>query len=119
MSDTDSDDEVRVTIHNPIDLNILIISSHLYPLQLFYTHDNRSTHERNPNYKIDVNCIQYDPKNHDVGDDNYCSICQAEYVKNDALTVLSCDHIFHNKCIEEWGHFNASCPICRAEIPLL
>ena len=45
-----------------------------------------------------------------------CSICFEKFVDNDDISILDCKHIFHNKCIVEWGCFKPSCPLCRKEI---
>lgn len=168
MSDTESEDEIRLTIHEsdifsntptrlrhdgtitwsvgdfpPTNVQISsnretfplfspffaneifnimrnqVIEEHLVDIALRQSMEESDIIERKPNHKIDVNCVQYNPKKHDVGDDKECSICQTDYVKGDNISVLSCDHIFHNKCIEEWGLFKAECPLCRSEIRLI
>jgi hypothetical protein len=42
-----------------------------------------------------------------------CVIC-FESIKNDSLCrMLSCFHIFHSRCIDQWLENNASCPMCQ------
>lgn len=48
---------------------------------------------------------------------NECSICVEEFKTGDEVGVLDCNHLFHHKCILEWGHYNVVCPICREKIP--
>lgn len=48
-----------------------------------------------------------------------CSICTEEYKDTDMVSVLKCGHIFHPKCIKEWGHYNPSCPVCKENIPVM
>ena len=50
--------------------------------------------------------------------DNSCSICSDKFKPGNEVAVLSCDHIFHQKCIQEWGHYKAECPLCKKSIPL-
>jgi hypothetical protein len=45
-----------------------------------------------------------------------CSICSDDYKDEDLVTSLNCNHIFHTNCIEEWGHYNPVCPVCKATI---
>ena len=47
-----------------------------------------------------------------------CSICTDKYDKNEEVSVLDCGHIYHPKCINEWGKYKPSCPVCKAEIPI-
>lgn len=47
-----------------------------------------------------------------------CPICTDKYEDTETVSVLNCGHIYHPKCIKEWGHYNPSCPICKAEIPV-
>jgi hypothetical protein len=154
MSDTESDDDIRVTIHNPDSEftntitwtvgefpppGIQISGPSLSPFIIHETITNTrreiietrlieiavqesirdQENERKPEQIIDVNCVKYNPKKHDVGDDTGCSICHTEYVRGDDLSVLMCDHIFHTKCVEEWGMYKSECPLCRSEIPLI
>ena len=44
-----------------------------------------------------------------------CSICSDDYKDEDVVTSLNCNHIFHKNCIEEWGHYNPVCPVCKAD----
>ena len=43
-----------------------------------------------------------------------CSIC-LEYIGNDRISVLDCNHIFHNKCLEISSKVKTKCPICRKD----
>ncbi len=56
-----------------------------------------------------------------IAGDNNCSICLNELKDN--LTKLSCSHIFHTSCIENWKNYQQNCPYCRAsfnnDIPIL
>jgi len=47
---------------------------------------------------------------------NECSICLENYMKDDMVIILSCDHSFHESCLKEWFKNNNSCPHCRENI---
>ncbi|KAK6921696.1 Zinc finger, RING-type [Dillenia turbinata] len=42
-----------------------------------------------------------------------CSICQEEYVRDDELGKLGCDHSYHMYCIKQWLLRKNACPICK------
>ena len=44
-----------------------------------------------------------------------CPICQDDF--EDAV-ILRCKHMFCESCVTEWFHYNKTCPMCRAEIPI-
>ncbi|CAD25565.2 putative protein with zinc finger domain [Encephalitozoon cuniculi GB-M1] len=46
-----------------------------------------------------------------------CAICMSNFIKNQRLRVLPCDHRFHVGCVDKWllGHSN-KCPVCRTAI---
>lgn len=48
----------------------------------------------------------------DENKDN-CSICLDDYIDDDELRKLSCNHIFHKECVDIWLKNNSLCPICR------
>lgn len=41
-----------------------------------------------------------------------CSIC-LDILNNDTNKILTCNHIFHKKCIDTWLKRNNICPLCR------
>lgn len=57
---------------------------------------------------------------YDTTDKKYeeCSICTDKYDNKEEVSVLDCGHIYHPKCINEWGKYKPSCPVCKAEIPI-
>eukprot|EP01031_Cornospumella_fuschlensis_P037682 gene37682-45777_t len=42
-----------------------------------------------------------------------CPICLNELVVGESARSLSCAHIFHQQCVDEWLRVNATCPTCR------
>ncbi|CAF1298925.1 unnamed protein product [Adineta ricciae] len=62
---------------------------------------------------------QYEYLNEDAIDDQFkCVICIQPFR---SPTILHCQHIFCQKCIETWVESNKSCPVCRqsAEISVI
>ena len=52
----------------------------------------------------------------DKGNDSSCAICMVDYIDNDPLRVLPCNHRFHKACIDQWLNINKTCPYCRHDI---
>lgn len=49
-------------------------------------------------------------------DNNSCPICLNEMAIGEEARYLTCKHIFHRTCVDEWLRVNASCPTCRQGI---
>jgi len=48
---------------------------------------------------------------------NRCCICLCDYIRNQRLRVLPCQHFFHTRCIERWlTRINSDCPLCRSDV---
>jgi len=46
-----------------------------------------------------------------------CNICLEDYLDQDELMVLNCEHYFHKNCIVPWlGENSNKCPICKARV---
>ena len=48
-----------------------------------------------------------------------CSICLTEFKKKSKVSITSCKHVFHYKCIYDWLYKNIrnpKCPNCNHEI---
>jgi hypothetical protein len=71
---------------------------------------------RNPHVELDLE--QRHCKSGDV--DKECTICQTQFKLGEKLSLLKeCNHLFHYKCLKEWGKYNQVCPLCRKPIPVL
>lgn len=55
-------------------------------------------------------------KNIDYLINNCCSICLENYIINDKIATLGCDHQYHKKCIKKWFRKKNTCPICRFNV---
>ena len=42
-----------------------------------------------------------------------CSICLDEFVINDEINKLECEHKYHLLCINNWLKIKNSCPLCN------
>jgi len=49
--------------------------------------------------------------------DKECPICLKKFEQDDELTLLPCDHEFHNECVTAWLNKAANCPLCRKSFP--
>lgn len=45
-----------------------------------------------------------------------CSICLENYEIGDKISILSCEHFYHKRCLNEWLKKKEECPLCREEI---
>ena len=45
-----------------------------------------------------------------------CSICTDDYGKEDMVSILSCNHMYHVNCISGWCFVKFTCPTCRHPI---
>lgn len=65
---------------------------------------------------INFTAQRYDTLSKKQQETTECSICLVEYEKADMVSITKCNHIFHNKCIEEWSHYKHDCPVCRKDL---
>jgi len=42
-----------------------------------------------------------------------CVICMSDYQTGEYLRKLSCRHMFHKKCIDQWLDAHITCPTCK------
>ncbi|NXC41437.1 PJA2 ligase, partial [Penelope pileata] len=47
------------------------------------------------------------------GQEQCCTICCSEYVKDEIITELPCHHLFHKSCVTLWLQKSGTCPVCR------
>lgn len=45
-----------------------------------------------------------------------CVICLGSMYDENKLSIVSCSHKFHTKCIKDWIKIKKNCPICRVEL---
>ncbi|PVH67655.1 hypothetical protein DL98DRAFT_639239 [Cadophora sp. DSE1049] len=52
-----------------------------------------------------------------VFQENQCAICISDFVANEEVRVLPCDHRYHPACIDPWLlNVSGTCPICRYDL---
>ena len=54
--------------------------------------------------------------NHENYSKNECSICKDNYKKGEVITIMPCEHVFHDDCLIPWLKRHNSCPVCRYEL---
>jgi hypothetical protein len=42
-----------------------------------------------------------------------CSICCNNFIKNEYILKLNCNHIYHTQCMKRWLEIKLECPICE------
>uniref|UniRef100_A0A6A7FXF4 RING-type E3 ubiquitin transferase n=1 Tax=Hirondellea gigas TaxID=1518452 RepID=A0A6A7FXF4_9CRUS len=42
-----------------------------------------------------------------------CSVCMEDFVLDERVKKLNCEHCFHDSCISPWLEMHATCPVCR------
>ena len=42
-----------------------------------------------------------------------CVICISNFIEEERIVSLPCNHTFHSKCLKEWFSNNNTCPICK------
>ncbi|KAF6152694.1 hypothetical protein GIB67_021354 [Kingdonia uniflora] len=45
---------------------------------------------------------------------NICVICFEEYICEERVTKTKCQHVFHERCPQEWFQRKRNCPACRS-----
>nr|XP_009942120.1 PREDICTED: E3 ubiquitin-protein ligase Praja-2 [Opisthocomus hoazin] len=48
-----------------------------------------------------------------MDEEQCCTICCCDYVKDEVITELPCHHLFHKQCVSLWLLESGTCPICR------
>lgn len=51
-----------------------------------------------------------------VSKETGCSICQQNFLPNDHVKKLGCQHVFHAQCVDRWLQGELYCPLCRAQV---
>lgn len=47
-----------------------------------------------------------------------CSICLTEFMVDEVLTALPCNHMYHKLCVSEWLSQRDTCPLCKQQVVL-
>ncbi|XP_009953680.1 PREDICTED: E3 ubiquitin-protein ligase RNF128, partial [Leptosomus discolor] len=49
-------------------------------------------------------------------DADVCVVCIDLYKPNEVVRILTCNHIFHKKCVDPWLLEHRTCPMCKCDI---
>ncbi|NXP45414.1 PJA2 ligase, partial [Heliornis fulica] len=49
----------------------------------------------------------------DEGEEHCCTICCSEFVEDEMIMELPCQHLFHKTCVTIWLQKSGTCPVCR------
>ncbi|XP_072127128.1 E3 ubiquitin-protein ligase RNF128 isoform X1 [Mobula birostris] len=49
-------------------------------------------------------------------DADTCAVCIEAYKPNDVVRILTCNHFFHENCIDPWLLEHRTCPMCKCDI---
>ncbi|NXT52274.1 PJA2 ligase, partial [Pluvianellus socialis] len=67
-----------------------------------------------PAAKETIDCLpQIIVTDDNQGQEQCCTICCCEYVKDEIMTELPCHHLFHKPCLTLWLQKSGTCPVCR------
>ena len=61
----------------------------------------------------------------DIKENPECTICLEEFKENEIGVFLTCNHVFHEKCIVKWSNRQKSnstipdCPNCRKKLQIV
>lgn len=66
----------------------------------------------NISYNPIKSCLfsELEEKNPNINEN--CSIC-FESMKEKIVSITLCNHIYHEKCLNDWLNVNKTCPLCR------
>lgn len=65
--------------------------------------------------KLDISTVKYSDSEKRF---ESCQICQEDFLDEDVLGTIECDHYFHNACLQEWGKRKPTCPFCEQDLPV-
>ena len=70
--------------------------------------------------KIKINLLSFETiqnfKDREL--DYNCVICLSKFTKTDKCRILSCGHLFHSGCLDNWLSNNPTCPVCRLNVSI-
>ena len=63
--------------------------------------------------KTDVNGQKLTKSSKEKYYEKGCVICLDSFKKDEKISKLECNHVYHTECIKLWFTNNLSCPMCR------
>lgn len=106
---------VRINEYNIAEHAYEEMEENMIRIAMIESENSYISHERNPKCIINTRSLKFKDCKHK---ETCCTICITEYTDEDEVSILKCNHIYHNKCIIEWGMYRQECPMCRASIEI-
>ena len=75
------------------------------------------TQERKPDINLKLDKVLFCDKNKELYKIDNCRICFDDFSNDDEIGKTVCNHLFHYKCILEWGKYKQECPLCKESLP--
>ena len=67
--------------------------------------------------KKNIKYIKFKKEKHE---ETFCSICQDDFIENQIVAILPCNHIFEKESISQWlTEESHKCPVCRYEMEFI
>ena len=60
--------------------------------------------------------IKYSKTKFNKSQDEKCTVCQYDFAENEIIRKLTCGHLYHFACVDEWLIKDKKCPVCKIEI---
>jgi len=80
--------------------------------------DSLDTVEKNESSVLNYESQKYSKIKIKHKREEICCICMDHFSCNQQVYWLSCKHLFHDACLNEWVKYKNDCPTCRNELPL-
>jgi len=109
--------QIDIQAQNTQDGSSLVYSLLFFVFFVFSLHF--CSYSQGQNEVLERPLLEYKPTleksiiNEDKLLDKECVVCLEPYEKEDEISKLPCNHIFHYKCISKWVLTNQTCPLCR------
>lgn len=107
---------IVVFVGVPIALLFRVYPKSLLSIALLMLHCSRRQAFHRPQHYQDNFDMEDQEKQEDIGlgvVETDCVVCLCPVSPEDKIRVLSCDHGFHDHCIETWLQSSSTCPLCR------
>ncbi|KAF8082962.1 hypothetical protein N665_0798s0001 [Sinapis alba] len=112
---TDQTARQRGIVIDPVNRRVVMIRSALGD---FLNGEFSEKQGRSPASKSSVESMPRVVIGKGEGRGGSCAICLEEWLEGDVAAEMPCKHEFHSKCAEEWLGRQATCPLCRYEMPV-
>ena len=81
--------------------------------------DDEDIDRSNSNRCVSTECIKRFKDTNIIAEHSQaCTICLIDFAPEDQVAQLKCSHVYHQECMNQWIKENASCPLCRDNLPL-